>query len=711
MLIAACQQEPAVPAPAEEAPAVEEAAPAEEAPAAEEEAAPAEEAPAAEEAAPAEGEAAPAEEAPAAEEEAAPAEEAPAAEEAAPAEEAAGEAAAPTEFNEAPMLAEMVSAGDLPPVEERLPEEPLVIPVTEEIGQYGGTLRRGFLGPADANNYVRVMYDALVRFTPDGTDIVPHIAAGWESSPDFTVWTVRLRPGGKWSDGQPFTADDILFWYNDIVLNEDLTPAVPNWLRNADGSVATVEKVSDYEVRYTFNQPNTAFLLELANKDGADVAIGNLGFVPAHYMQQFHPNYVDEAELQAKVDEAGFETWVELFTNKVFVPHNAERPSTAAWIPDNSTVADPVFSLTRNPYYMGVDPEGNQLPYIDELRFTFFADVQALNLAAVAGEFDFQERHITMSNYPVLVENAEQGGYRVLLWPTFGGSDAVLMLNQTYQNDPAIGELLRNRDFRIALSHAIDREAIRELAFLGLGEPRQGVPAPNHPYYPGDEYAFKYTEYDPDLANQMLDEIGMTERDAEGFRLGPNGDPIDLEISVVPAFANWPDVAQLVVEHWGQVGVKAHVEVRERALHFQMRDANELQIDLWNEDTTGFPFSGQPKMDPRSSPALAFAPLVRTWFLTNGAEGEEASPEIQEVIDLIDQAKLVGREEQIAMGQELFKLWVDNLWEIGTVGLTPMVQGVVVANNNLGNVAETAGNDWPLRTPGNTRPEQLFFAQ
>jgi peptide/nickel transport system substrate-binding protein len=316
-----------------------------------------------------------------------------------------------------------------------------------------------------------------------------------------------------------------------------------------------------------------------------------------------------------------------------------------------------------------------------------------------------------MSNYPVLVENAEQGGYRVLLWPTFGGSDAVLMLNQTYQNDPAIGDLLRNRDFRIALSHAIDREAIRELAFLGLGEPRQGVPAPNHPYYPGDEYAYKYTEYDPDLANQMLDEIGMTERDAEGFRLGPNGDPIDLEISGVPAFANWPDVAQLVVEHWGQVGVKAHVEVRERALHFQMRDANELQVDLWNEDTTGFPFSGQPKMDPRSSPALSFAPLVRTWYLTNGSEGQEASPEIQEVIDLIDQAKLVGGEEQIMMGQELFKLWVDNLWEVGTVGMTPMVQGVVVANNDLGNVAETAGNDWPLRTPGNTRPEQLFFRQ
>ncbi len=428
-------------------------------------------------------------------------------------------------------------------------------------------------------------------------------------------------------------------------------------------------------------------------------------------MQQFHANYVDEAELQAAVDEAGFETWAELFTNKVFVPLNPERPSTAAWTPADSTVSDPVFVLRRNPYYMGVDPEGNQLPYIDEMRFTFFADRQALNLAAIAGEFSLQARHIDMANYPVLVENAETSGYRIYLWPTFGGSDAVMMFNQTYEADPAVGELLRTREFRIALSHAVDREAIKELVFLGLGEARQGVPAPNHPYYPGDEYAYKYTEYDVDLANQMLDELGMTERDAQGFRLGPNGDPVDIEISVVPQFANWPDVAQLVVEDWADVGVKAHVEIRERALHFQMRDSNELQIDLWNEDTTGFPFSGQPKMDPRSSPALAYAPLVRTWYLTDGAEGIEAPPEIQQVIDIIDQAKLVGREEQIQMAQELFRLWVDNLWEIGTVGLTPMIQGVVVVDNDLRNVPETAGNDWPLRTPGNTRPEQFFFMQ
>ncbi len=612
-------------------------------------------------------------------------------------------------YNEAPMLAEMVAAGDLPPVDQRLPDDPLVEPVVEEIGQYGGTLRRAFLGPSDHNNYVRVVYDALVRFSPDGSEVIPHIASGWSSNEDFTQWTLRLRSGAKWSDGAPMTADDIMFWYNDILLNKDLSPSVATWMTNQDGSVATVEKLGDYSVQWTFKQPNTAFLLELANKDGADLAISNLAFVPAHYVKQFHASYVDAAELDAMVKEAGFDTWVQLFTNKVLPQTNAERPTMAAWVPDNSTISDPVLTLKRNPYYIGVDPAGNQLPYLDYVKFTFFADQQALNLAAVAGEFDFQARHIQMSNYPVLVENQEKGGYRVITWPTFGGSDAVLMFNQTFQNNPTIGELLRNRDFRIALSYAIDREKIKELAFLGLGEARQGVPAPNHPYYPGDEWAYKYTEYDPAKANEMLDGIGMTQKDSNGFRLAPNGEPVDLELQVIPQFGNWPDVAQIVVENWADVGVKAHIEIRERALGFQLRDTNDLMVEMWNEDTTGFPFSGQPKMDPRSQPALTFGPLYRQWYKTNGAEGIEPPPEIKEIVNIIDEAKLSGRGQQIQLAQELFKLWVDNLWEVGTVGLTPMIQGVVVVNQNLRNVPETAGNDWPLRTPGDTRPEQYFF--
>ncbi len=176
--------------------------------------------------------------------------------------------AAAQSYSEAPTLAALVAGGSLPPVAERLPAEPLVQDVADRIGTYGGTLRRGFLGPSDHNNYTRVVYDALVRHAPDGGEVIPHVAKGWESNDDFTQWTVFLREGMKWSDGAPFTADDIVFWYDNILLNKDLTPAVPGWMRNGDGSVVRVEKLNPTTVKWTFGQPNTAFLLDLANKDG-----------------------------------------------------------------------------------------------------------------------------------------------------------------------------------------------------------------------------------------------------------------------------------------------------------------------------------------------------------------------------------------------------------------------------------------------------------
>jgi peptide/nickel transport system substrate-binding protein len=615
-------------------------------------------------------------------------------------------------FEGAPMFEEAVKSGALPPVDERLPSEPLTQDVTDAIGIYGGTLRRGFLGPSDHNNYTRIVYDALVRHAPDGGQVIPHIAKGWESNDDFTQWTLLLREGMKWSDGEPFTADDILFWYDSILNNSELTPSPSLWMQNFDGSVAKVEKLSDTSVRWTFQQPNTAFLLALAGQDGADKSIQNLVFAPAHYLKQFHPDFADEVELKAKVTAAGFDIWPQLFAVEALPHLSGNRPSTAAWVPaDGSTVADDLFVIERNPYYFAVDADGKQLPYIDSVTFKFFADKETLNLAAVGGQIDMQGRHLAMSNFPVLMENGEKGGYKVITYPTFGGSDAVLMFNQTYTNDAAIGDILREKDFRIALSHSIDREAIKELAFLGIGEARQGVPAPFHPFYPGDEYAFKYTQLDQAKANGLLDGIGLTQRDDDGFRVLPNGDRLDIEIGVVPAFASWADIGQLVVEDWAEVGVRAHIEIRERTPHFAMRASNDLQVEIWNEDTTGFPFSGQPNFDPRSQPSMTLAPLVGQWVRSGGSEGVKPTPELQRVMDIIDEAKLSGRDRQIELAQELFRIWSDNVWEIGTVGLTPMVQGVVVVNSKLRNVAELAGNDWPLRTPGNTRPEQFFYAE
>jgi peptide/nickel transport system substrate-binding protein len=610
-------------------------------------------------------------------------------------------------FQEAPALAEQVKAGKLPPVEQRLPEQPLVVPVVEKVGEYGGVWRRAFLGPADANNYVRVVYDGLFRFTPDGAEIEPKVAVGAKSSADYKVWTILLRKGARWSDGAPFTADDILFWYKDVLLNKDLMPSLPSWIRNADGTAANVEKIDDTTVRFTYDRPATMFLSEVANQDGADGSYAM--FLPAHYLKKFHPAYTAKEDLDRLAQAVSFKTWTELFLSRATLYQNPERPTMAAWMPI-SRVSDPVFTLRRNPYYIGVDTAGNQLPYIDEVRFTYFADQQALNLAAIAGNFDMQARHIQMTNYPVLKEQEKNGKYHVLTWPTFGGADAVINFNMTYNADPEIGRLIKTKEFRVALSIAINRDEIKESVFLGLGEARQGVPAPWHPYFPGKEWAAKHTEFNRDEANRMLDALGLMKRDAQGIRLMANGKPATIELSVVPAFGAWPDVAQLVARDWEAVGIKTVVQIRERALHFKMNDANELMASIWNEDTTAFPFTGNAKFDPRNTPILTLGPLYTRWLTSGGKEGVEPIEPIKRIMQLVDTARTVGRDGQIQAAQELFRIWADNVFEIGTIGLTPMVQGVVVVNTKLHNVPTTTGNDWPLRTPGNTRTEQYFFA-
>jgi peptide/nickel transport system substrate-binding protein len=456
-------------------------------------------------------------------------------------------------YKEAPALAEQVKAGKLPAVDQRLPESPLVVPVVEKTGQYGGIWRRAFLGPADSNNYVRVVYDALFRFSPDGAKIEPKLAAGADPSADYKTWTLRLRKGAKWSDGAPFGADDIVFWFKDVVLNKDLSPSLPGWVKNADGSPATVEKVDDVTVKFTYKEPATLFLTALANADGADR--GYAAFLPAHYLKKFHPAYTDKAEIDKQVAAANFKTWGELFATRSQPPENPDRPTMAAW-QSVSRISEPVFTLRRNPYYIGVDQEGHQLPYIDEVRFTYFADTQALNLAAIAGNLDMQERHIIMTNYPVFKEQEKSAKkYRVITWPTFGGSDAVIAFNLSYKADPELGKLMANKDFRIALSLAINRDQIKESVFLGLGEARQPVPAPTHPYFPGKEWETKYTEFDAAKANKLLDGIGLDKKDAQGIRLMANGKPATIEISIVPAFGAWPDVGQLVAKDWEKVGI------------------------------------------------------------------------------------------------------------------------------------------------------------
>lgn len=315
----------------------------------------------------------------------------------------------PKNFQEAPQLAELVKTKKLPPVHERVSQDPLVIKPVHEIGKYGGTWRRGFSGPADFwNGYRCCGHDKLLFWDYTGNKIVPNVAKGWELSSDGRSLTLSLRRGMKWSDGHPFTADDFLFWYEDIYQNAELVPAKAPVL-SINGKPGKIEKVDAVTVKFTFEDPYFAFADVLAGAthlgghsyQGRDL-LG--GFAPKHYLQQFHPKYAGKEQVDKLVKAAGYDNWVGFLKFKNDWALNPELPTVAAW-KTTTPINTPNWVLERNPYFYMVDTAGNQLPYIDKVIMTVAENLEVLNLRAIAGEYDFQARHIDISKLPVFLEN------------------------------------------------------------------------------------------------------------------------------------------------------------------------------------------------------------------------------------------------------------------------------------------------------------------
>ena len=378
---------------------------------------------------------------------------------------------APAQYSESPMLAKLVAEGKLPPVEERLPDTPLVLQVNE-VGMYGGELRRVHLGPADANcNVGRFNGRGLGRWSGDGLGTIPNSIKSFESNADGSVWTVHLLPGMKWSDGNPLTAEDFLYAY-EVETNPDLK-AQPNWIRSSGDPIVQVVKIDDYTVEFRYSRPYYFFPRNLAfsctNRD--------MQYRPAHYLKQFDANHNPDAQKNAEA--AGYETWQQFYMFMEDPRDNPDRPVTAAWVWTNTRAEDPI-RLSRNPYYPIVDQEGNQLPYIDTVRFSSAAGGEVLNLRAAQGEIDFQGRHINFSNFAVLKDGEERGNYRIRMVPDPQGSDVMLIFNLTYRGPE--GVLIGNKDWRIAMAYSIDRDSINEITMGGQGIVRNALPSADIPY-------------------------------------------------------------------------------------------------------------------------------------------------------------------------------------------------------------------------------------
>ena len=621
------------------------------------------------------------------------------------------EAMWPSEYSEAPSLAEMVAAGELPPVEERLPEDPMVIKPLNEIGKYGGTWRRGFTGPADGENMMRINNSSrLLAWDYSGSYIVPSLLAGWDIQDDGRKYILYLRKGAKWSDGMPFTADDFLFWYEDVALNEDIFPSPPPEMVIA-GEPGLMEKIDDYTISYTFKEPYPLFLDILAGHNMVAAApegslgTGGGGYAAKHYMSQFLPKYSSEDEVNAMAEELGFESWLDMYLFHSYPARNPDLPVMSPWVTERPVI-DPIWSMKRNPYYWAVDTEGNQLPYIDEIVINLAEDREVLLLRALAGEIDFQGRHISISRLPVLIENMGTGDYRVDIGRGFCHS-AGFHFNHSYDGDAEVQQWIRNVEFRRALSLGIDRDQINEAYFLGLGVGGSVMCSPDLPSTAGEEYVTRWATHEPDQANEMLDAIGLTEKDDEGYRLRTDGSGERLRIEIGMVAGGNEPIAEMVKDHWKDIGIWADLKAQERSLFETEARANKHQIGIWGNGGASQLWLYPRHVLPVNTNEAYMGPEIARWFVSGGEDGMAPPyPEMERALELFRMGATVSAEERNKIGQEIWSLVVDQVWTIGTVGQSA---GVSVTKNNMGNVPRRGCPAQHCRTPASGHPPTWYF--
>ncbi len=613
-------------------------------------------------------------------------------------------------YNEAPMLKERVAKGELPSVEQRLPKNPLVIIPYENVGRYGGTFHVLHCNPNALEDGVNVIgKETILKLNPeDGATIEPNLATAWEISEDKKTVTLYLREGVKWSDGHPFTADDILFWWEDVILNDELTPVKPTQDWAPGGEMMKVHKIDDYTVELEFAIPYSAVLIRLATW-----AEENAFYLPKHYLKQFHPRYTDPEELDRLAKAEGFETWWQLFGAKRVLGfnenhQNPEGPVLRAFKPISRTQNRVVFE--RNPYYWKVDTEGNQLPYVDRVVLELVTDVEVYNLKAATGEMDIAQWNITLDNMPVFLENAERNGYRVLTYQTAWPCMMFYMPNMTHK-DPAMRALFGDKRFRIALSLGIDRQEMNDVLFFGMGEPMQCVILPRGGRFWDERLAKLYTEYDPDRANALLDEMGLK---WEGdYRVRPDGERVKFTISYWPGDGGTAKakMLELSARQWAEVlGIDVTVRQLERSYLQTLRENGDYDMTIWHCGQMSDPvWILNPWHTTLSSWESGWAPAWREWIATKGERGEEPPEEVLHQYNLWEVAKTsYDEEEVIAAVKEMQRIHIENMWTFGTLGLMP---APILVNEKVRNIPDTGLMAWDWVYLARYVPEQFYFAE
>ena len=602
-----------------------------------------------------------------------------------------------------------VDSGALPPVAERLPLNPLVVTPLDRPGQQGGDWRHALVGGGSLSMLVRYQgYEPLVRFNPEWTGLVDNVAERVDVNADATEYTITLRKGHKWSDGHPFTTDDVQFWYDAYFMDAE-TSLGGNSFWFAGGEPAKLDVVDDVTFVVKFAEPNGFFLQQLAwaQQD-------QLTRCPKHYLQQFHKRYNPDAEALAK--QQGVDSWIALFQREIGLLddntffQNANRPTLNAWLFKQAPGTNTELAVaTRNPYYFKVDTNGTQLPYFDRVVYQMVADPEVLLLKTLQGEIDIMDQYIcTPANRPTLYDGMATGNYKFYTLKETAANVMAFQLNLNHV-DATKRDLFNTIEFRQALSLAIDRQALIDAVFVGQGAPAQASIAEDDPLY-NEQLATQFTEFDPDRANMMLDAI-VPNRDGDGYRLDAEGRRLSIIFEIDQTRTTFLDMFELAIPMFQQVGVDVQMRTMDRSLwEERVRRGREF-------DATAHQFGANSGIAamldarfyvPTNSNCL-YAPGWSLYFTQPDNEAAIEPPEAvkaqQELYRKLNGT--AGDAEQKAIMAQILQNAANLFF---TFGVSLPADGYGIVKNDVVNLMETMPNSFGWPTPGPARPEQFFKA-
>ncbi len=584
-------------------------------------------------------------------------------------------------YIETPSLEADIKAGKLPPIAERLPDVPRVIDlqgIGREPGRHGGQIRMLMGKQKDIRMMTVYSYARFVAYN-EQFELVPDIVESFDVQ-EGRIFTFKLRKGHKWSDGHPFTSDDIKYAWDYVIADPELSGGSLPANLIVDGKPPKFEVIDELTVRFTWHAPNPNFLPALAGPRPIFLA------KPAHYLKQFHKRYQDATKLEQLIAEARAKNWRGLHIRKgrQYRPENPELPTLDPW--RNSTEPPSErFVFTRNPYFHRVDENGRQLPYADQVVLSM-GSTGLIPAKAGAGETDLQGRYIRFDNFTFLKEAEKQGKIKVKLWRTGKGSQMALLPNLNVE-DPVWRKLMRDVRFRRALSLAIDRDEINDVVYLGLAQPSADTVLSDSPLYK-EEYQHAWSTYDTDKANQLLDEIGLTERNDEDIRLLPNGEPANLIVETAGESTEQSDLLELIADHVSEIGIRLIPRASQRDIMRKRVFAGHTVMSVWSGlDNAVVTADMSPfEISPSAEDQLNW-PRWGQYYQTGGKQGEK--PDIPEVEKLAELAKswrnATTAEERTDIWQQMLAIYTDQVFSIGTVNGT---RQPIVVSGKMKNVPD-----------------------